>query len=196
MYGIIGEDNSDVEALKYIVKRLAGDESISVKTKGYAGGPKMLSKGKRQLKSFSLLGVTRFIICYDSDRESSKDRHNEAMTKIVKPSGIANPSSSCCIVIPVQELEAWILADIQAASKKFSSWKNSPEINNPESINDPKEHLISLSKKYSKHVYSQALDNPPMAKVIDLEKVRQKCPSFKPLYEMVKNGKGNATFQN
>jgi hypothetical protein len=47
----------------------------------------------------------------------------------------------------VYELEAWILADIAAVTKIFTSWLPQPISGIPEAIPDPKEHLIRLSKQ-------------------------------------------------
>ena len=109
------------------------------------------------------------------------------MQQIVRPSGLAQ---DCCIVIPVQELEAWILADIECASKIFTSWRPSP-IENPEGIPDPKEHLEKLSRDSRQRPrYSHAIHNEKMAEHLDLDKVAQKCPAFRTLVAFVeKRGK-------
>ena len=114
MYGIIGENSSDVATLKVLVRRLASNESLSVKTKGY-GVRGMLGKGARQFRLFRGLGCTRFIACHDADGRSTP-KHKVVAEKIVRPSGI---DEGCCIVVPVQELEAWILADIECATRFF-----------------------------------------------------------------------------
>ena len=104
------------------------------------------------------------------------------MREIVRPSGL---DEHCCVVIPVQELEAWILADLASASNVFKSWKPKP-INNPETISDPKEHLIKLSlAENNKPRYSHALHNERLAKYIDLKTVAMKCPSFRTLEKFV-----------
>ncbi len=92
----------------------------------------------------------------------------------------------CCIVIPVQELEAWILADIECASKVFPSWKPSP-IHNPEGISKPKEHLEKLSRDSKQRPrYRHAIHNEQVAKHLDLEKVARKCPAFTVLAAFVR----------
>ena len=63
MYGILGEDKSDVATLKVLVRRLAHDDSVSIKTKGYGGCGEMLRKGGKQLKLFVRLGCNRLILC-------------------------------------------------------------------------------------------------------------------------------------
>ncbi len=120
MYAILGEDKSDVATLKVILKRLIGDDSIKIKTKGYNGCAELLRKGAKQITAFSKLGLAIFVVCYDSDGKDPAKRYSDVVSKIIKPTGLKN---TICVVIPVQELEAWILADIQSVTNVFSSWK-------------------------------------------------------------------------
>ena len=188
MYGIIGEDPSDVATLKVLVKRLAGDESLSVQTKGYSGCAEMLRKGAKQFRLFRDLGCNRFIACHDADGPNPAPKHRLVAKAIVKPSGI---DEECCIVVPVQELEAWILADIECASAIFTSWKP-PAVPNPERVPNPKEHLERLSGEgKSRPRYSHATHNQRMAKYLDLKKVSRKCPSFRVLEDFVAGEPGD-----
>jgi hypothetical protein len=98
----------------------------------------------------------RFIICYDADGPDPEPKRAEARKLIVKPSGFTD---DCCVVVPVQELEAWILADIECAFNLFTSWHPKP-IPNPEAISSPKEHLEKLSRDSKrKPRYSHATHN-------------------------------------
>jgi hypothetical protein len=182
LYGILGDDESDVETLKVLVRRLARNEALPVKTKGYGGCAKMLHKGAKQLALFKSLECTRFIVCYDADGPDPKPKHDLVRARIVAPSGI---DKGVCIVIPVQEIEAWLLADIECATKIFTSWKPTP-ITNPEQIPSPKEYLEKLSRDSRQRPrYSHAAHNEKMAKYIDLRKVSNKCSAFRVLAEFV-----------
>ena len=182
MYGILGEDSSDVATLKVLVRRLAGDESLTIKVQGYSGCAQMLRKGARQLRLFQNLGCTRFIICHDADGPDPKPNRERVRNRIISPSGISN---NYCIVVPVQELEAWILADIECATNIFSSWKPNA-IQNPESISSPKEHLEKLSRtSRQRPIYRHAVHNEQMAKHLDLQKISRKCPEFRELEKFV-----------
>jgi hypothetical protein len=182
VYGILGEDDSDVQTLKVLVKRLAGNESLRVKTKGYGGCGEMLRKGARQLQLFRSLNMTRFIVCYDADGPDPEPKRQLVVRKIAEPSGL---ESGWCVVVPVQELEAWILADIECAVNIFPSWRPSP-IDNPEAIPEPKEFVEKLSRDSRKRPrYSHAIHNEKMALHLDLKKVAAKCPAFKVLRDFV-----------
>jgi hypothetical protein len=187
VYGILGDDKSDVETLKVLVKRLADNQALPVKTKGYGGCANMLRKGAKQLVLFRDLACTRFIVCYDADGPDPKPKHELVRTRIVEPSGI---DKGVCIVIPVQEIEAWILADIECATEIFTSWNPKP-INNPEQISSPKEYLEKLSRdSRQKPRYSHATHNERMAKYIDLRKVCDKCSAFRVLAKFVTGKSG------
>jgi hypothetical protein len=183
VYGILGEDESDAQTLKVLVTRLAGGQRLTVRPKGYGGGGKLLRDGARDLKAFRMLGLTRFIVCHDADGPNPQPTRDLVMQRIVRPSGL---TEDCCIVIPVQELEAWILADIGCASKIFPSWRPSP-IENPETIAKPKEYLEKLSRD-GKHRprYRHATHNEKMAAHLDLNTVAKKCPAFTTLVAFVK----------
>ena len=68
MYGILGEDKSDVATLRVLVRRLAQDESLPVSGKGYSGAGELLRKAAKQLNLFKALhSCERFIVCHDAD---------------------------------------------------------------------------------------------------------------------------------
>ena len=61
---------------------------------------------------------------------------------------------NCLASIPVQELEAWFLANIEKLGELFNWCRGLAQPAHPESINDPKEHLIRLSRNPKNgHVY-------------------------------------------
>jgi hypothetical protein len=88
--------------------------------------------------------------------------------------------------VPVQEIEAWILADIhQAVPQVIPSWKPD-EVSNPERIDSPKEHLAHLSRgsnKKPRYVYT--IHNSQVARYLDFSTVHRKCKSFRPLQQFI-----------
>jgi hypothetical protein len=180
VYGILGEAQSDADTLKVIVRQLANDHSISVKAKGYSCGDELMRKAPRDLAAFAREGCSKFILCYDADGQDPLPRKLKAES-LIRKTGI----SSACVVIPVEEIEAWILADIKAVTNIFPGW-NPDEIQNPERIPSPKEYLEKLSRT-SKHYprYSHATHNPVVARHLNLGKVYEKCPSFRILSTFV-----------
>lgn len=181
MFGVIGEDKSDVESLKVLIKRIASDNSLTVRTKGFSGCGEMLRKGASHIRLFERLGMSRFIICYDADGADPDERRNVAISRIAVPAGVTD----FCIVVPVQEIESWILADLSAVTNVILSWR--PEDHgNPESVADPKEQIERMSRGANKKPrYSHATHNPIVVRYLDLDKIYQKCPSFRPLRDFV-----------
>jgi len=194
VYAIIGEDNSDVETLKVLVKRIAKTPNLSVRTKGYTGGPQLLERGAAQLNAYRELGCNRFIICYDCDNELPAERYKKIIDRIINKSDLrnSNSSESICALVPVQEIESWILADLSAVSKIISSWKPTACFSNPEVQESPKEELAKLSRNMQrKPLYNHVVHNPRVAEHLKLDVLATKCPSSLPLFEVVLGHGGN-----
>ena len=182
VWAVLGENRSDAETLKALLKLIKRDERITVRTKGYDGGGELLRKGARQLTLFAGLGCTRFVVCHDADRHNPRAVYQRVTAQIVRPSGL---SSSSCVVVPVQEIEAWILADIRAVNRIITSW-TPPEIPDPESIDSPKEYLNRLSEGSNrKPRYDHATHNPAVAKYLNPAEILRKCNSFREFYEFL-----------
>jgi len=185
-YAVLGENRSDAKTLAVFIRRLAEDSSLHVKSEGYDGCAQLLRKGARVLNLLYAQGYERFVVCYDADRSEPRERYEEASQRIVVPSRV--PGSSCCIVVPVQEIEAWLLADVAAVAKRWPGWQPA-EIHHPERVESPKEHLEKLSRDAKQRPrYSHAMDNERAAKVVDLKIVERKCPSFHALVRFVRTG--------
>ena len=186
MYGVIGENDTDVKMIQTLIRRLVYINSIPVLPMGYEGCAEMLRKGAIQLRSFARRGCRRFIVCYDTDRRTPTETYQEALKRIINPAGL--PPGSWLIAVPSEEIEAWILADIdRVVPHSFSAWRPLPDpINQPENISSPKEHLERLSRNgLRRERYNHAVHNIRVTPFLDLERVRRKCPSFRPLCQFV-----------
>ncbi len=184
MYAILGEDESDTEMLKVLIRKIHADDSVRVKCKGFSGCKEMLRKGASYFKSFKDLGCKYFIVAYDADRESPVARRQEALEKVVHAAQVTHH----CVLVPVQEIEAWILADLPAIKRSnvCPGWNPEDEFSNPENVADPKERLEKLSRNAKQHSrYNHVSHNPRVASYLDLDVVAQKCPSFRPLHDFV-----------
>lgn len=187
MYAVLAEDTSDVETLTTLIKRIANNNAISVKGKGYSGCSGMLLKGARDLRMFHDMGRTqRYVVCYDSDGCDPVVRRQELIDRVIGPSGVMAP---ICALVPTQEMESWILADVNAVQNVITGWVPDKDILHPESIDSPKEYLEKMSRLRQRPRYSHATHNSKIAKYLDIAKLLKKCPSFAPLYELVTTGK-------
>ncbi len=186
---ILAEDTSDVEALKYIVRRALGQERLPLWTKGYGGGGDLLSKGVRDIRQLQREGVQRFVVCHDADTESWEAVDSKVRRRLLTPTGIAE---RCCVAVPVQELEAWLIADEQAINAVITSFRFGGH-RSPEQINSPKEWLRSESRRAGgKPLYVPKMHNPRVAERLRLEVVGQKCPSFRRFAEGLAGWRGDA----
>ncbi len=183
MYAILGEDESDAETVKEIVRQVIG-QNIKIYTRGFGGCGELLKKGSGQIHFFrTAKSCEKFIICHDSDSDDPSVNHAKVTERIVKPTGL---SDSCCIVIPVYMIEAWILANVESVTNVFRSWKPKP-VSNPEKFPDPKGELERLSRTdRGSPRYSHKTHNQQVAKHLDLTIVEKKCPSFRPLAEFLR----------
>jgi hypothetical protein len=97
------------------------------------------------------------------------------------------PFTAFIIIIPVQEMEAWLLADPVALQKAFGLAKAPKCPNNPEAVNDPKEVLRDIvwhsSGKTKRYV--NAIHNERIAGHVSLNALR-KCAAFRPLEDFWK----------
>jgi hypothetical protein len=193
MYVVIAEDDSDFKCLQILIKRLAKDDSISIKGEGFNSCGTMLNKGAKVLSLWNQKKEYRkFIVCYDRDKETAQKRYEEVISKIIKRAGIKNSDNLICILIPTEEIEAWILADIKAVSNVIPSWQPKDNYPNPEDIQNPKETLTRLSRiNKPKPLYSHNTHNEKVMAHLDLEIVKKKCPSFAELANFVENDIAN-----
>ena len=187
MYGVIGEDVSDGAMLRVFIRRLLNHSSLPIQVKGYNGCGEMLRKAARQLRDFAEAGCRRFIVSYDVDRSTPEERREAVRTRIIVPSGLSLP---CLALTPKEEIEAFVLADIQAARRIVPSW-TPDSIANPEAISSPKEHLQKLSRDSRRMPrYNYVSDNPKIAEHLNLDFLRMKCKQFRRLAAFVIGDRG------
>jgi hypothetical protein len=185
-YAALGEDRSDARTLAVFIRRLAEDPSLHVKSEGYDGCAQLLRKGARVLDLLYAQGYERFVVAYDADRCAPEERYEEARRRILVPSRVS--AAACCIVVPVQEIEAWLLADVAAVAKRWPGWRTE-EFHHPERVRDPKETLEKLSRDARQRPrYNHATDNEVVARDVDLGVIERKCPSFQALARFVRAG--------
>ena len=183
MFAVLGEHRSDAETLVVIIKRLLGDDRASILRKGFNGCGELCRKGASHIRQFGDRGATHFVVCHDADGPDPAPVLSKVREMIVDPAHVA---ATCCIVVPVQELEAWIIADEAAIAKTIPSLKLKP-LPQPESRSDPKEWLVRQSRKRrSRPLFTPTMHNRRVAEHLDLKTVADKCPSFRPLVDFVR----------
>ncbi len=182
-YAVLGEDASDASTVKVLIRRIAKTPSLPISPKGFDGAGDLLKKGARQIQEYRRRGIVKFIVVYDADGPDPDQCRHRAIEQILAPAGIEDEGIA---VIPVQELESWILADIESVTRVITSWTPN-SIAHPESIESPKDVIESLSRNARKRQrYFHREHNEKVAEHLRLDVVAKKCRSFRPLVEFVR----------
>jgi hypothetical protein len=116
-------------------------------------------------------------VLHDLDtRVESELRHRIANQLLPSPIG------KYVIVIPVRELEAWILSDMSAVRRALRIRKEMKVVPNPEAVNNPKERLGDLiySRSEKRVTYINTIHNPKIAALLSVNVVKTRCNSFAP----------------
>jgi hypothetical protein len=167
--GIIAEDVSDVDVIKEILKKYLGN-NFSIKKFVGNGCGKMRNKCDAWAKLLVRQGCEHIFIFHDRDDNCEESLRSELNKKVDQKT---YPAS--LIVIPVKELEAWLLSDVDAISKAFNL-KKTPK--KSESINSPKEHLRDIVwLNNEKKRYVNTIHNKKIAEALLLDNLRT-CRSF------------------
>lgn len=176
--GIIAEDESDVAVLVELLRRLASKPNFGWEKFVGDGCAKVRSKLIPWSRNLFLKGCNCLLVVHDLDRNDLSKLTAE-LTEKAANCGITER----LVLIPVEELEAWLLSDMIAIRLIFDLQKGPKEITHPQKISSPKEHLRGLVKKWSanRRDYLNTRHNKKIAEKMDLGKLLSKCPSFQPL---------------
>jgi hypothetical protein len=162
--GIIAEEQNDVDVILEISKKILGGRSVS----------------KRSFVGHGCGKLRRKCEVHDLDRKSKAELHQELTSKI-KLVGFSRK----LVLIPTEELEAWLLSDPQAIQRCFNLSQTPKIRKNPETIASPKEYLRDLVWSLGKKKYVNTIHNVKIAKNIELGKIAS-CQSFMPLSDFLR----------
>ncbi len=182
--GLIAEDDSDIESLQVMIRRIKqGRKGISFKSFVGNGCGKITRKCFGWADNLKKRGCRALIIVHDLDNKIL-----EKLYDTIKDSISPCPIANYLICVPIQEIEAWLLSDPVAIQKTFKLNKAPNISHNPETINSPKEYLGVIVDRFSDGYkpYINTKHNSEITKHIDINKVL-KCSSFKPFHKFVIN---------
>ncbi len=155
---------------------------LAVKSKGFGGCGELCRKAWSRIQNFADQGATHFIFCHDSDGNDPLEIQGKVEAAIKKKMVLNYPH---CIVVPVQEIEAWVIADEEAIRRVIPTL-SVKAVPRPQSIPSPKEWLKKESQRgRSKPLYVPTIHNSKVMEQIDLKKLEMKCPAFRPLKQFV-----------
>lgn len=178
--GLIAEDESDIESLKELLKKVVKQENIGFKSFVGRGCGKIKRKVDDWAKQLKLRGCKVLILVHDLDRNN-----HETLFKSIRDSIEPFIIADTFISIPVEEMEAWFLADPNAIKIALKLQKNIKTYHHPERVRSPKEVLGMEIEKASKNskIYINTKHNPLISKQVDIELLKSKCDSFNQLCE-------------
>lgn len=192
--GLFTEGTSDIRFLQSIVQKTL--ESIAFECSGQIDievypieiAEKELNF-KEQVLSASKKGIDEFgmqLLCVhrDADDISAKDTYRFKVNPAKEELEKQNPDEYCTVfvaLVPIQEMEAWMLADKELLKKEIGTDKNDTILgidNKPETIANPKEVIenairiaregLTKKRRYSLNISHLYL---PIGQSIDLSKL-------------------------
>lgn len=177
--GLIAEDDSDIKVINEILKKYLKEDSFKIKKFIGNGCGKLNQKCAAWTKNLISQGCNYVIIFHDLDRNKENTLRKSLETKVCPKS---YPNS--LVVIPKEELEAWLLSDSLAIKKALNLSKCPPQIHNSEEVKSPKEELVKIVYKVDKKRYLNTIHNEKVAVHLSLENLK-KCKSFMPLNDFI-----------
>jgi hypothetical protein len=177
LIGVIAEDKSDVEVLEEIASKVASRRTFAIKKfVGYGCG-RIANKCQAWARNLQLQHCSSLILIHDLDQRTLPQLQQEIQAALN-----TSPIATHIIVIPVREVEAWLLADHAAIVDALNLRNKIGKISNPEAILRPKERLrdlIWLKSGKRKH-YVNTVHNRKIAACAKIQNLRR-CNSFVPL---------------
>ncbi len=178
--GLIAEDDSDVSVITEIIAKYLDRNKFSIKKFVGNGCGKLKQKCDSWVENLVKRGCHHIVLIHDLDRADEGKLRKQLLDKI----GEVYLDQSI-VIIPIEELEAWLLAGNHAIKEVFSLEKSPVRIHNCETIESPKEHLRDLVWKMGKKRYLNTIHNIKIAEKISIHDLLR-CSSFVPLDKFIK----------
>jgi Domain of unknown function (DUF4276) len=170
--GVIAEQKNDVEVLEALTSKVISENSFAFKHFVGHGCGKLRSKCGAWANALLQRGCTCLVVLHDLD-----DRQEQELRTSLEAS-ISNVSfSHSIVIIPIEELEAWLLCDAAALKHVFNMQRKPKVPANPEDTPSPKEFLTQLIARHSKTKYLNTVHNHKIAAQMELSTLTR-CPSF------------------
>ncbi len=179
--GLIAEDPSDIESLKELIHRILNYPNISIIGMGKNGCATLRRKCLAWADILFEKGCTLLIVVHDSDGNSEQEILEE-LNKKISQSSIKKKQ----IVVPVQEIESWLLKDPQAIMSSLKLSKIPKIKSDTQTIQSPKEYLekLVITSSNGEKEYINSRHNQVIAKHVSIDLLKQ-CSSFMPLYNFL-----------
>jgi len=189
--GIIAEDLSDVAVMRKLTAKVLPESAFSIKHFVGNGCGKLRRKCAAWADALRRRGCSHIVVVHDLDEA------DETELRLLLERAISSVRvQGSIIVIPVREIEAWLLSDSRAIQRVFNMQREPRVPRNPESVRDPKATLERLVWTAGKKRYVNSIHNERIAGEARLQSLHQ-CRSFRPypdfLRRSAESGRSGAT---
>jgi hypothetical protein len=181
MFTIACGEVCDVKVIDQLIKK-AAKGPYQLRSFAAGGCGKIVGKAHAWAQNLRDQGCRYLVLVHDLDF-ARVARLRIALEKAIGTS----PISPYLIVIPVREIEAWLLADHEAIKKAMKLTGPVNKIANPEGLQNPKEHLGRLIYIRSDHKkrYINAIHNVQIAAACSGANLNR-CASYVPFQQFIR----------
>lgn len=172
--GVIAEEYNDVEVLYELTCKLIDENRFSFSKFVGHGCGKLRKKCTAWAENLLKRGCTHLVVLHDLDRNNEQLLRLE-LTHCVSSIGFRG----YVILLPIQEIEAWLLVDPKALKLVFNMDKIPKLPTSPEAVQHPKEKLRDIVWKSTGKHYVNTFHNKMIAAASHISKVKM-CQSFRP----------------
>lgn len=172
--GLIAEDYSDIGVLKELAAKKLRPHKVGFKRFIGKGCGKLRRKCRVWAQNLIRQGCSWVVLAHDLGDCEEKKMRRELEQDISVVSEKAR-----VVLIPVREIESWLLHDPNALVKAFKGRKKPKLPGLPESLSDPKKELEVIIRKNFDKEYLNTVHNVIIAKHIDLNRLH-KATSYLP----------------
>jgi hypothetical protein len=170
--GVIAEELNDVEVLYELTSKLIPESAFSFKQFLGHGCGKLRRKCSAWAETLLGRGCSFLVVIHDLDRCDEAELRASLDTQIKD-----SQFQLTVILIPIEEIEAWLLSDPNALQTVFKMRKAPKIPKRPERISSPKEFLSDLVTQNSRAQYLNTIHNRRIASALRIESLNC-CPSF------------------
>lgn len=172
--GVIAEETNGVDVLYHFTSKLINESSFSFKKFVGHGCGKLRRKCSAWARNLLARGCSHLIVIHDLDSGDLGALHKELTAAVAHV-----PFEASLILIPVREIEAWLLTDPQAVAAVFKLRRDPKLPSRPETLQDPKKKLAQIVWTAGKKQFVNTIHNAKIAKASRISMVK-KCKSFRP----------------
>lgn len=185
--GVIAEETNDVDVLYELTRKLIPENAFSFSRFVGHGSGKLRRKVGVWAENLLTRGCSYLVVIHD------RDQRDEAQLRALLCSQLESSLSRVVILIPIEEIEAWLLCDPTALQTVFKMGRVPTIPARPEGISDPKEFLSRIVAQNSRSQYLNTVHNRRIAAALGIDALKKRCPSFerfpKFIDEVMKKGR-------